>query len=147
MIAVAVLFTRFAVIGFTAKWSGSTQDDVIDSSFVTGQHTVAVLRPIPRTIGPEYVGQLGHLSKQLILQVIHEAVDDALGLVLCNVGQMGINGRCLWRHVSKVFLNQPEIDTEFHQMRGVGMPERSYRCPFVDTAFSESLAEGGLDVI
>ena len=49
--------------------------------------------------------------------------------------------------MAEEFLNEPEVDAEFHQMGGIGMSESPDRCAFVDPAFSEGAAEGVLDII
>ena len=81
-----------------------------------------------------------------MLQLIHEAIDDTVGLIFCDVGEMGVDGGCFGRHVSEVGLNQTQVDSEFHQMGGVGMPEGSDGSALVDAALSQSCSEGILDI-
>ncbi len=50
---------------------------------------------------------------------MHKAIDDAVSLILCHVGQVCVDGCGFRRHVAKVGLNEPEIDAKFYQMGGV----------------------------
>ena len=81
-----------------------------------------------------------------MLQLIHEAVDDAVGLVFRHVGEMSINGSSFRRHVAEISLNEPKVDAKLYQMSGVGVPECSHRSTFVDPAFSQSCSEGVLNI-
>jgi len=94
VVAVAICFTGLAIIGFTSKPTGSAEDDVFDSSSVACEDALAVLCQIRRGNTPEYLRQLRHLTK-LSLQLIHETVDKPGGLVLGDLGQVGIDSRGL----------------------------------------------------
>jgi len=89
MVAVAILVTRFAKVGFSAQGPGSAEAEVCDWAACAGhtlpdtpEHRPGECRPFRAIVNPG-------------LQVIHEAVDDAVGLIFCHVGQGRVEGRRL----------------------------------------------------
>ena len=90
VITIAIILTLGAEIDAAAHDFGVTSGDVVQCSFVAGEHVFAVLLVVFSATSAEYFSQLRH-SRDSSLQFIHKVVDDVSRLVLSDFGEMGID--------------------------------------------------------
>jgi len=88
VVAVAIVVARIASVDFSAHRGCPAEDDVFDGTFVRCHHAAAILCHVFGRRGPQDVGHFGAFGTP-VSELIHEAVDDVLRLVLRDVGEMG----------------------------------------------------------